>query len=44
MKDAKSEPSIVLLDMEFSKGIWYQLSIRHSKPRISLFSKDEMAM
>ena len=47
ISDSKLPISIVQFkgkEVRFSKGVWYHICIKHSKPRLFLFSKDEMSV
>jgi hypothetical protein len=35
---------LVLRDTPLKRGVWYHLCIRHTKPRINLFSRDEFVV
>lgn len=41
---AKPVHHITLPNNPLKSGIWYNLCVRHSKPRISFFSKDELSI
>ena len=47
ISDAKSPPTIIVFDakdLRLTRGVWYHLAVRHVKPRLSLFSKDELSI
>eukprot|EP00981_Chlorochromonas_danica_P013809 scaffold6861_cov248-Ochromonas_danica.AAC.12 len=42
---SKAEPTIIkITGQPLRKGVWYHLSVRHSKPRVALFSSDELSI
>ena len=47
ISDSKTPATVIRFgnkDVRFTRGVWYHIAVRHSKPRLSLFSKDEMAI
>ena len=47
ISDSKTPATLIRFgnkDVRFTRGVWYHIAVRHSKPRLSLFSKDEMAI
>jgi hypothetical protein len=39
------DPTFVRLqDCQLQRGVWYHLSVRHSKPRLALFASDELTI
>ena len=39
------DPTFVRLqDCQLQRGVWYHISVRHSKPRLALFSSDELSI
>jgi Domain of unknown function (DUF4704) len=47
VSDSKTPATVIRFgskDVRFTRGVWYHIAVRHAKPRLALFSKDEMAI
>ena len=45
--DSKTPATVIRFgskEVRFTRGVWYHIAVRHAKPRLSLFSKDEMSI
>jgi Domain of unknown function (DUF4704) len=45
--DSKTPATLIRFsskEVRFTRGVWYHIAVRHAKPRLSLFSKDEMSI
>ena len=47
VSDSKTPATVIRFgskDVRFTRGVWYHIAVRHAKPRLALFSKDEMSI
>ena len=47
VSDSKTPATLIRFgskEVRFTRGVWYHIAVRHAKPRLSLFSKDEMSI
>jgi hypothetical protein len=47
ISDSKTPATLIRFsskEIKFTRGVWYHICIRHAKPRLALFSKDEMTI
>ena len=45
ISNSNKDPMFIRLqDCQLQRGVWYHISVRHSKPRLALFSSDELTI
>jgi len=45
ISSTSKEPTFIrLMDCPLQRGVWYHITVRHAKPRLALFSSDELTI
>lgn len=44
ISNSSNKDPVRLADCQLQRGVWYHITVRHTKPRLSLFSSDELSI